>query len=107
MRKNDIFSFLNLADARKIVKNRSDMMKIKGLPKKFKSSVAEIGRHLLSYYKDTQGIIVIGSVNVLKGLKLALELSGRDRFLKATEIDEILPCTKWLEKKLRKSLQSP
>jgi predicted nucleotidyltransferase len=38
------------------------MMKIKGLPKNFKSSVAEMACHLLSLYKDTQGIIVIGSV---------------------------------------------
>jgi len=38
------------------------MMKIKELPKRFESSVAEIACRLLSHYKDTQGIIVIGSV---------------------------------------------
>ncbi|MFW6129502.1 MAG: nucleotidyltransferase family protein [Candidatus Aminicenantaceae bacterium] len=42
------------------------------------------------------------STNVLKGLALAIELSGRDRFLKASEIEQILLCTNWLEKKLNK-----
>ena len=35
---------------------------IKELPEKFESAVAEIASLLLSHYKDTRGIIVIGSV---------------------------------------------
>jgi predicted nucleotidyltransferase len=38
------------------------MMKIKELPEKFESAVAEITSLLLSHYKDTRRIIVIGSV---------------------------------------------
>jgi predicted nucleotidyltransferase len=64
-------------------------------------------KQVMHHFKKCLAPRFTASTNVFKGLKLALELSGRDRFLKATEIDKILLCTKWLEKKLSKSLQSP
>lgn len=60
-------------------------------------------KQIMHHFKNCLAPRFSASTSVLKGLKLALELSGRDLFLKATQIDEILPCTKWLEKKLSKS----
>ena len=47
------------------------------------------------------------SNNVLKGLKLALKFSGKDRFLTLKEADKILFSANWLKRKLSKALGKP
>lgn len=64
-------------------------------------------KRIMHYFEKCLSPRFTTSTNVLKGLRLALELSGRDRFLKTSEVDQILLCTNSLKKRLSKALQSP